>query len=93
MGDFALFPKWMEFPVPLPFASSLAPGFPFRFAFSFYRFDQTLSYNKLQNSTIVLKKTEFYILFDISCIIDMLNLHSALHGKNKKREITNQVAR
>lgn len=79
------------FLVPFPFVSSSAPGF-FCFAFTFYRFGQTLSYNKLQNSTIVLKNRVLHTVCDISCILDMLNLHSALYGKNKKKEVTNQVA-
>lgn len=42
----------------LPSVSSLAPGILLfvYFAFTFYHFGQTLSYHKLQNSTIVLKK-------------------------------------
>lgn len=85
-GEFGLLSQMDGFLVPFPSVSSLAPGFLFCFAFTFYRFGQTLSYNKLQNSTIVLKNREFYILCDISCIVDMLNLHSALYGKKIKRE-------
>lgn len=72
--------------VPFPSVSPLAPGILFGFAFASYRFGQTLSYNKLQNSTIVLKKESFtYCL--IYPVLSICEIYIVLYMEKIKEKL------